>query len=141
MWTTKIIDITKNKTTADYTVEFYKDAVLEETFTFERVSNPDSIKRLIHDQLQQYKKIDATQAESILGPVDLDEFEPVVITPVKPTLEEKELIKYAEKLGDLVKLKRALDLGIIDVDLPKYVQTLSYLRNNFEVAKHLDLIH
>lgn len=141
MWATKIVTVNKNKTTADYTVEFYKDSILEETFTFERVSNPDSIKRLIHDQLQQYKKIDATQADLILGPVDLNEFEPVVITPVKPTLEEKELIKYAEKLGDLVKLKRALDLGIIGVDLPKYVQTLKYLRDNFEVAKHLDLIH
>lgn len=139
MWTTKIINTVKNTTTADYTVEFYKDSVLKETFTFERVSNPESIKRLIHDQLQQYKKIDII--DLTLGDVDLSEFEPVIITPAEQTAEERAYIKYAEKLSDLVKLRRAIELGITTTELPKYIATLEYLKTNFNVVLHLDLIH
>jgi len=113
--------------------------VLKETFTFERVSNPESIKKLIHDQLRQYKKID--EADLVVGDVDLSEFEPVVVVPIEPTAEEVALATYANKLAKFHKYRKALELNIIEIDDVKYQQLLKYLQNNFDDTLHLDLIY
>jgi hypothetical protein len=139
MWTTKIISVDKGKLTANYTVEFYKDAVLKETFVFNNVSKPESIDRLIYDQLSQYKKMD--EAVITTGLVDLSKFTPVVPEVIPPTPEQIALAEYIDKMVEMRKWQTAISLGITDNKNLTYLAVQTYLKNNFDPAKHLDILN
>ena len=70
MWTTKIASIEKNKDSLKVTVEFYKDDVLYNTQTYDRVSDENYIKPLIVKQLEQFnyhKIVTASGAKRLFG--------------------------------------------------------------------------
>lgn len=134
MWTTEIIDINKRNALFDAVVAFKKDGVLIENFLFKNVSNPDSLKSLIYNQLQQYKKVDAIVVEDNLGEVDLTSVTPVVVTPPTPTQAEIDELNYSEKVENLIKAKKAVDLGVIPANTPAYLALIKYCADNFKVA-------
>lgn len=139
MWTTKITGVEKGKLTANYTVEFYKDDVLKETFVFNNVSKPESIDRLIYDQLSQYKKMD--EAVITTGLIDLSRFDPVIPEVVPPTPEQIALAAYIDKMVEMRKWQTAISLGITDNKNLAYLDVLLYLRTNFDPVKHLDILN
>jgi len=132
MWTTEIIDVNKHATTMDVVVAFKKNGKLVEDFLFKRVSNPDSLKSLIYNQLQQYKKIDNIAVQDTLGEVDLTSVTPTVSEPHVPTEIEKDEIKYSDKVNTLLQAKKAIELGILSADNPKYLAALKYCVDNFK---------
>ncbi len=101
MWTTKIINIGKGAVSFDMVVEFYKDGVLVQTFTFVNIGDPDSIKARIQSQLNQYKRIDELDTTALLGDVDLTDI---------PTKEQNYQIKEQE----LFKAKQYLNVGLME---------------------------
>ncbi len=139
MWTTKITSVLKNKLTLDYTVEFYKDGILRETFVFKNVSKPESIKRLIYDQLNQYKKLDETPIET--GDVDLTVFDPKDPEEVVLTPEQIAYNDYVTKFHTFRKLRLAIELGLITDTNQRYENLLKYLKTNFDPNLHLDLLN
>lgn len=139
MWTTKITGVEKGKLTANYTVEFYKDDMLKETFVFNNVSKPESIDKLIYDQLSQYKKMD--EAVITTGLVDLSKFTPVVPEVVPPTPEQIALNEYIAKMVEVRKWQTAISLGIVDSKNVAYLAALSYLQTKFDPVKHLDILN
>jgi len=134
MWTTEIIDINKRNALLDAVVAFKKDGVLIENFLFKNVSNPDTLKTLIYNQLQQYKKVDSIVVEETLGEVDLTSVTPIVKEPHVPTQAEIDEQTYSDKVGNLVQAKKAIELGVIPANDPKYLALLKYCTDNFKIA-------
>lgn len=111
MWTTKITSVTKQDLYFGMTVEFYKDGLLKHTFTFERVSDPNSIPQLIRDQLSQYQKIDVVNDVTLIGNIDVAVAIPITAPPTK---EATDLQAYNQQRQLLVLAKQDLDLGLLD---------------------------
>lgn len=134
MWTTEIVSINKHATTVDVLVAFKKDGVLVEEFLFKRVSNPDTLKTLIYNQLQQYKKVDNIVVDEVLGEVDLTSVTPVTPEPHVPTQAEIDELAYSDKIIALFQAKKAIELGVLQADDPRYVAALNYCTTNFKIA-------
>lgn len=73
-----------------------------------RVSNPDSIKRIIKDQINQYEAIEAAVATLQLGAVDLT---PPAKAP--DPVPETDRQVFAEALTKYRRTKIAFDLGLV----------------------------
>lgn len=131
MWTTKITTIDKHKAVFDCTVQFFKNEVFYDEFTFKNVSEPDSIKRLIREQLNQYKKIDGLALKA--GDIDAKE-DVVVDTPIDKTEAELTELDFIDRLDKLKKMKVAVDLGF---DLStNYATLLGKLKTDYK-ARYL----
>lgn len=107
MWTTKIKNVFKQGDTQfAFTVDFYKDGNLFDSFNFQNVSDPDSIKTLIRNRLNQYMKID--QLNIVEG--DIDVSLPVISLPTQHDLD---LAEFQRQKSLVVSAKQDLDLGVI----------------------------
>lgn len=111
MWTTKIVEISKTDIKCDVSVEFFKDGVKVNNFTFRNVSDPNSIKQLIRNQLAQYQRIDSLNEHDLIGDVDLSL--PVAESPA-PNQDELDQQMYTQKRQALVQAQKDLELGIIE---------------------------
>lgn len=89
-------------------VEYFKDDILITVLSY-RISEPDSVKELINNQIKQYKKVDAVDLGTLIGSVDLTVAEP---TEVPPTDQEI----YETAKNNLRQLKEDLDLGLVSQD-------------------------
>ena len=130
MWTTKITEIIKNTLTFNFTVEFYLDGTLYQTHLFENVSEPEHIKKLVIDQLNQYKKIVNLDVDKLKGDLDLNPTPPP--TPPAPTAEEIEARTLAQEVQKLNQFKKAINAGIITATNPAYVATLASVKAKYK---------
>lgn len=108
MYTFKIAEVEKNLYKFNFTVDIFKDGAKITEHKFENVSDVDSVKQLIRNQVNQIKKID--ELDLPLGDIDISLPEP--LPPVEPTAEEIKLKEYTKKKGELTVLKLDLDLGL-----------------------------
>ena len=110
MWTANITSITKRADNLSFEMSVdFTDG--KQTFTIPfLVSDPNSVKRLVANQINQYEAIDAFIANPPLGPVD------VTPEPAPPLPTDTDLAKqdYAAKRAALVQAKSDLSLGLID---------------------------
>lgn len=134
MWTQKIVSGKKDLLTFDISVEFYKNGVLFATHPFEKISNKTDIRRLVNDQLEQYKKNDEVDISSLIGNLDLNP--PVeVIEPEekpKPTKEDLEKDSYFEDFRKLQKLKDAVRFGMIEASTDEIQMLEIRLKENYK---------
>ncbi len=110
MWTATITEIVKEGAVAVVSVDFDQKGSPTFTYTY-RLSDPESLKRILSDQIAQLDRIDAFVAQQPLGVVDLTPAE-VVIVP--PTQDELDNLAYEKKYQELVQAKLELDLKIIN---------------------------
>lgn len=121
MWTAKIINSEKSDLDINLTVEF-TDGNITKTIPF-RVSNPDSIKKIIKTQLDQYEKVGSAVID--LGPVDTN---PVDLPP--PTQGELDTIQFQKTLGQYRQSIRAESVGLVIT--PSSTDLLEILQSTFK---------
>jgi hypothetical protein len=138
-WKPKIGSIVdnENKATFDCVVEFYKPGMAEQyaAFKFERVSDPDSLKKLIYQQLLQYIKIDRKAFE--VGDIDLTEVIPEVVSPYVPTQDELNDEQFSKDLAKFKAMQKAVELGFLSDKDNIYTAQQVMVANAFIPARHL----
>lgn len=109
-WTKKTTEITPiDKTTFSFTVEFYKDDKLFDTYTEPRVSDASSIDMLIFNRYNQIQKIDSLNVQVDTDPVPI----PVIAGPPPPTQHELDVLEYARQKAKVASAADDLALKII----------------------------
>lgn len=111
-WTTEIKNTQKGIATISFDVDFFKDSVLYKTHQFNNVSDTstEGLKRIIRDQLNQYKKIDELDVTTISGVIDTTP--PTPPTPPTPTQAELDRNTYFKAKQILDGMDALVKLGV-----------------------------
>lgn len=111
MWKAQILSINSdpNAFLAQVEIKYFKGN--EEMIVMERVSEPESIKKIITDGVVELNRVDRIK-NLILNPT-LGEVDVTVPEPTPEVIEEKQ---YQENRQKLIVMKQDLDLGLITQD-------------------------
>lgn len=101
MYKAKITSVSKNKTTLNYTVEFYKDDILIDTQTIHNIDPSSSIAPWASQQISMFEGIDSVDTSTLIGDV---------------VLATNGSTQYEVEKQKLMASKVDLDLGIIAQD-------------------------
>lgn len=110
MWQADLVEVIKENGNLKVKVN-YNNGVVVYTKDY-LISEPDSIKRIIKDQINQYQKIEDFQPT--LGIVDLSEPVEAKKEVAVEVAKNQGGLTYLEKREDLIIAKKDLELGIIE---------------------------
>ena len=132
MWTIQKSNVVKNQSTIDYTVDFLYDNAFYKSVVFKQVSDPSKLKKLIRDQLNQFKKIKDVIVEDEIGWIDIASLEPEISDPIVPTKDELQARKFQDKLAQFLQDKKAAELGFILETDTAFVTLFNWVKDNIK---------